>query len=88
MGELINLAEYKEKKEHNEIKQLQQELSELIHEMGGIHVAPMMMTTEDTVIPSFSFHYNPAGDGYTMDVVNDYWEISGHTYTYEDGKKE
>ena len=56
--------------------------------MGGIHVAPMMMTTENTVIPSFSFHYNPVGDGYTMDAVNDYWEISGHTYTHEDGKKE
>ena len=49
MAEIVDLLEYKKKKEQQEldvISALQQELRDIIAEMGGIHTVPMMMTDE------------------------------------------
>ena len=46
MGNVVDLLEYKKRKEEDEIDSLRKELADLIQDMGGIHVVPMMMQSE------------------------------------------
>ena len=86
LGDLIDLAEYKKKKQDSEIEELRRELAAIIEDLGGIHVAPMMMTTEFGFgTQSFSSVYEHST---SMIPFENTWDISGYTYAYEDGKKE
>jgi hypothetical protein len=60
MGELIDLASYRERQEDNEIKGLQAELNRLIEDMGGIDVAPMMITSGHPEFDSLYVLNNPS----------------------------
>ncbi len=63
MGNVVDLLEYKKKKEEDEIESLRRELAGLIQDMGGIHVVPMMIQDEycvSTPAPLL-FSWTPAG---------------------------
>ena len=60
MGELIDLALYKRCQEDNEIKDLQAELNLLIEDMGGIDVAPVMITSGYPEFDSLYVLSNPS----------------------------
>lgn len=68
MGELIDLLEYKRSKEESEIQRLQRELASLIKDMGGIHIAPMMMLTHSPLL----FPITP--EAYTPEIIDDQQE--------------
>jgi len=77
-GNVINLSEYRKKKEGNEIDELRRELAELINEMGGIHVMPMMFQASycgnylPAVHPPASLAYTDAGVTYDYTCEYDY----------------
>ena len=77
-GNVIDLSEYRKKKEENEIDKLRRELAELINEMGGIHVMPMMFQTSycGSYLPpintSASLTYTDAGVTYDYTCEYDY----------------
>lgn len=77
MGDLIDLSEYREQKEERElevIKELQEELRQLMSEIGGVHVVPTFFldTAQDELSPTFTYSMYPVPDGY------------GYTYTVSD----
>ena len=67
MGEVIDLIEYKKEKEANHIEELRAELRDLIGELGGVHMVPIMIMSDmDTtwlppVVPT-PFQYTGADD--------------------------
>tara|TARA_A200000159_G_scaffold160456_1_gene180655 strand:+ start:151 stop:399 length:249 start_codon:yes stop_codon:yes gene_type:complete len=77
LGDLVDLSEYREQKLERElevIRELQEELRQLISEMGGVHVVPTIFlnTPDDELDPTFSYSMYPVPDGY------------GYTYTVSD----
>ena len=60
MGELIDLALYRESLKDNEIKDLQAELNQLIQDMGGIDVTPTMITSGYSELDSLYVLNNPS----------------------------
>ena len=98
MGQLIDLLEFKKRKEEDEIEKLRQELSELIEGMGGIHIAPMMILNQTGYLPPLPESYQEEDvslwEGpYTLPQY-DLWSSPGSTTTWgfveytNDDKKE
>ncbi len=79
MGELINFLEYRKKKEESEVDSLRQELAALIEEMGGVHIAPMM------ILGSYPHDYSGTGDPWCSMLHSSSW--SDFEYTYGDDDK-
>ena len=87
MENVVDLLEYKKKKEENEIEALRKELADLIEDMGGIHVVPFMMQPTHGLDHSF---LPPSMPSIT------YYDQAGCSFDYsyylqeqgEDGNKE
>ena len=82
MDNVVDLLEYKKKKEENEIEALRKELADLISEMGGIHMVPMMIQSScytDCSTPLYT-PFEPAGVSFSYDYY-----LQEHDY---DGNKE
>lgn len=71
MGEVVNLAEYKEEKvarEQKVIEDLRQELSDIIAELGGMHKVSeyFLASAEEELKPYFSCSSLSTLDGYDV----------------------
>ena len=73
MENVIDFLEYKKRKEENEIESLRQELADLIEDMGGIHVVPMMLQSDYFT----SYTPLPASSVFT-------WPTSGYDIEYSE----
>ena len=77
-GNVVDLAEYRKQKEENEIDSLRRELAELINDMGGIHVMPVMFQASycGSFLPPthspVSLTYTDAGVTYDYTCEYDY----------------
>lgn len=57
MGDLVDLTEYRNKKEEEEIARLRAELQEIVGSIGGLHIIPSMIMY-DTSYPPVSYTYD------------------------------
>ena len=60
MGDLVDLAEYRNKKQEEEIARLQAELREIVGSMGGLQIVPSMIMYDTSHPPvTYTYNYDP-----------------------------